>query len=293
MSIFCARAIFTRRRLLVAKALEPSLAGSDHERGFALLLVLWTMSLLALLATQVTAAGRTELRLSSALTAQAHLQSAADAAIYETIWHLMDGPESWQPDMGAAHLAEHGIDVDVTIVDDRGKLDLNAASGDLAAAFFAVLGANRDTAQTLAARLTEWRTGQLPQDDAGRTMRLTPPPVPSPWGPPGRDLQRLDELRLIPGMTDPFYRAMLPHLVLHLDQGPLYRVADAVVRAAMDTDQRERQVSQAPPDPRIGYVVHLRARAVLAGAAVSREAEIRISGTIGHDMARYRVLSWD
>jgi hypothetical protein len=32
--------------------------GDDRERGFALLVVLWTMVLLALLASQVTGAGR-------------------------------------------------------------------------------------------------------------------------------------------------------------------------------------------------------------------------------------------
>ena len=64
---------------------------SETDRGFALLLVLWTMALLALLGAQVTGAGRAETRLAAALRSGAQLQAAADGAIYETIWHVLDG----------------------------------------------------------------------------------------------------------------------------------------------------------------------------------------------------------
>jgi len=264
-----------------------------RDRGFALLLVLWTMSLLALLATQVTADGRSEIRLSSALTGQAQLQEAADAAITETIWHLVSGPAPWGPEIGRAQLAENGIDVDVTVIDERGKLDFNAASADLSAAFFAELGADRRSAHDLADRITEWRTGQLPQDDTGRVVQLSPPATPPQWAPPGRDFQRLEELRLIPGMTDSLYRAVLPHAVFHLDQVPLYRIADAVVRAAMDQNRRETNVTQAEPDSRAGYLVRLVAHARHAGYDFSRATEVRISGSLGNDLARYRVMAWE
>jgi general secretion pathway protein K len=268
--------------------------GQQHprEHGFALLLVLWAMSLLALLGAQITGAGRTETRLSAAIILRAQLQSAADAAVYESIWHLISGPDSWPVGASEHVLKEGNIAVVVTLLDDRGKLDLNAVPPELAAAFFAVLGADRTTARNLADRITLWRTGQLPQDETGVQRQLPPIPIPPLWGPPGHDFERLDELLLVPGITETLYRAILPHAVLHLGQGPLSRMADPIVRAALDQYKRETHVSLAEPDERDGYVTHIFAHASRAGGMFTRQAELRIRGTIGNDQARYRVLNW-
>ena len=265
----------------------------ERERGFALLLVLWALSLLTLLGAQVTGAGRAEIRLSSALVAQAQLQEAADAAVYETIWQFIAAGDSSPPDPAKFRLREGAIDVDVTRLDDRGKMDLNAVSGDLAASFFATLGLDRDAAQNLADRITEWRTGHLPQDESGATHQLPPVIAPPQWGPPSHDFERLDELLLVPGMTDALYRNILPHAVLHLGQSPLYSAADPVVRATLDQHKRETGVSQADPDPREGYVVHIFAHASRPGATFTRQAELRMTGSLGNDRSRFRVLTWE
>ncbi len=263
------------------------------ERGFALLLVLWSMSLLALLGAQITGGGRTETRLSAAMLLRAQLESAADAATYETIWHLVSGPDAWPPDSADIHLSEAGTDVVVTLLDDRGKLDLNAVPPEVAASFFAVLGSDRQSARDLADRITLWRTGQLPQDDTGVQRQLPPPAPTSLWGAPAHDFERLDELRLVPGMTEALYRAILPHAVLHLGQGPLLRIADPVVRATLDQYKRETHVTMAQPDEQGSTVMHILARASRAGGMFTRQAELRIRGSADNDSARFRVLTWE
>ena len=52
-----------------------------RSRGFALLIVLWTLVLIAFVVAQVTAAGRTEIRIAGNLAANAAAQAAADGAI--------------------------------------------------------------------------------------------------------------------------------------------------------------------------------------------------------------------
>lgn len=264
--------------------------GGAQDDGFALLLVLWTMSLLALLASQVTGGGRAETRIAAALTLQARLEAAADAGVQETIWHLLAGTgPRWLPEDGDRVLPEGGIPVAVSIEDDRGKLDLNEIPPDLIATFFAVLGSGRDDAHALSDTLVEWRTGQLAEGahPIGKS-RLT-----AGWGPPRRDLERLDELLLVPGMTGPLYRAALPHLVLHLQQGPLRRSADPVVRAALDRNRLETKVTEADQDPRGPVVLTVVARATTeAGGAFTRRAQVRLTGTMGSDHAHWRILSW-
>jgi general secretion pathway protein K len=60
-------------------------AAVSSQRGFALLIVLWTMVLLALLVAQFTTTGRTEVQVATNLRANAATEAAADGAIYQTI----------------------------------------------------------------------------------------------------------------------------------------------------------------------------------------------------------------
>ena len=57
----------------------------NRQRGFALLIVLWTMGLLALLVAQFTATGRGEVQMATNLRANAVTQAAADGAVYEAM----------------------------------------------------------------------------------------------------------------------------------------------------------------------------------------------------------------
>ena len=66
------------------------LAEPRPSRGFALLVVLWVLVLVAFLVAQVTAAGRTELRIARNLYANAAAEAALDGAIHEALFHLSD-----------------------------------------------------------------------------------------------------------------------------------------------------------------------------------------------------------
>src|SRR5438094_10282943 len=63
---------------------------SDRSRGLALLVVLWVLVLLAFLVAQVTAAGRTELRIAGNLYANAAAEAALEGAVNEALFHLSD-----------------------------------------------------------------------------------------------------------------------------------------------------------------------------------------------------------
>src|SRR5256885_8288615 len=99
-----ARPIRTSSRALPGK--EP--APARGQRGFALLIVLWMLVLIAFITAHVTAAGRTEIRIAGNLAANAAAQAAADGAIYQAIFNLADPrPERhWALDRAA-----HDIDI--------------------------------------------------------------------------------------------------------------------------------------------------------------------------------------
>jgi type II secretory pathway component PulK len=261
---------------------------SPNECGFALLLVLWCMSLLSMLATQVTLAGHGEVRIAQSLRSQAQLRAAADGAAQEAIWHLLPGPKAhWTPDEPDYVLQEGAYTVSVRIIDDRGKLDVNFVSADLLRSFFLVLGADRQTANSLGTAVYAWRGGQLPEN-------TLPPGLPpgAIWGPPNQPFQRLDGLLIVPGMTKALYRLAVPHLVLAMDQGPLRRVADPVVTATLDVDKREHNVSESEFDAERPMVVGIVARAEWQGDVFVRRATVRITSGPDGGGAFYRVLEW-
>jgi general secretion pathway protein K len=264
------------------------------EAGYALLIVLWTMVLLALLAAQVTGAGRASSHTAAALRQSAALEAAADGAIYETIWHMLDGGgPMWPMGDGAYDLAEPGAPVHVDIFDERGKIDVNQVPPGLLAALFSVLGADPATAQLVANNIGDWRSQSAPGD----ADQSVPPEYRMDgrtWGPPGQEIERLDELLLVRGMTPQLYAASLPYLTLALEQGPWLQYASPIVMAAIQKAKRSAGLSVDAADPRGPVVLRMEATATgPGGARYVRRVLMRFDGTLSGPAWKYRILQWE
>lgn len=71
----------------------------NGQRGFALLIVLFTMGFLALLGTQILAGGRSETWVADNLKQEAVLQAAADGAVQSVMFSIVAGRDPQiQPD---------------------------------------------------------------------------------------------------------------------------------------------------------------------------------------------------
>jgi general secretion pathway protein K len=60
-----------------------------RERGFAVLVVLWTLALVALLVAHVLANGRTELSIAANRSEAEDVQAIADGAVYQATFRVM------------------------------------------------------------------------------------------------------------------------------------------------------------------------------------------------------------
>jgi general secretion pathway protein K len=265
------------------------------ESGFALLLVLWSMALLALLGAQVTGAGRSETKLAAALRGGAQLQAAADGAVYETIWHMLQGSgDYWEPGAMTRVLEEPGGRVVVTVTDERGKLDINQVPPGLLQALFSVLGADRDSAQKVANAIVDWRAQQPSGNGADSPTASNYRMGGLVWGPNGEEFQRLDELQMVLGMTPALYQASLPYLTLALEQGPWLNLAGPVVLAALAKAKRDTGITMENADLRGPVVLRLAARAIGPnGAAFTRRVLFRLDGTLSGPAWKYRILAWE
>jgi general secretion pathway protein K len=148
------------------------------ERGFALLVVLWTLVLVSLIATQVTASGRGAVQVASNLRIAAVLEAAADGAVHEAIFRMLDPSEQgWRADGEPRALPFPGGVVTIRLRDEAGKLNPNVASPELMAALLRQFGLDLQRATRLAAAIADWRFAEAEARPLGAKARNTVRPA--------------------------------------------------------------------------------------------------------------------
>jgi general secretion pathway protein K len=207
------------------------------QRGFALLIVLWSIVLLALLATQITAAGRSELQLAANLREAASAEAAADGGVFMAVFHVLDTPAArWDAD-GSIHETSQGrFRLQVRIEDENGKINPNSAPQDLLAALLSAEGADVSASQSIAHAIVEWRFPGNAQAKA-QQYRSAGQSV----APDGQPFRTVADLGNVLGMTPELLSRIAPHLSVYADSAVEYAHADRVVQSVL------RLASGGPP----------------------------------------------
>lgn len=223
--------------------------GRDGERGIALVIVLWTLVILALLTLGFTASSRTETRVAATGAEQVRLRALLRGGVELAAFAMADAQagnadgkrpddRAWRAD-GTAYPAE--IDdgrLVIRIRDEAGRIDLNRADAEtLQRLIAAVLKETPDAAPALAQAIMRQRGGDAARkatDDAqgsppraGRRDRGPSPlaAAQSAPGQPGNDaspqpptgrrpFQSREELRLVPDMPRAVANALMPYVTV-------------------------------------------------------------------------------
>jgi general secretion pathway protein K len=260
--------------------------GPIRQRGFALLIVLWTLVLLTLLETQLVKMGRGETQLAANLRGAAIAEAAADGAVEEAIFHLLDGSSRrWIPD-GSVHLIRGPRTVvEVRVEDEAGKVNPNIASEGLLRALLRQVGADADTAASLATAIVEWRTkGARPGAPDAKTAQTGAVGGDDPLG---GTFEAPDELGEALGMTPELIAALGPHLSIYSKTEPLRSTADPVVAMAI-------RDSGSTASAKVGGTLQIASMTALAqgpdGARFARRAVIGLGGGVNN--RPWKVLEW-
>jgi general secretion pathway protein K len=218
---------------MTAPAPEDADAG---RRGFALILVLWALVLVSLIVAQLASTGRRETHIAGNLSAGAKAEAAADGAVYETIFRLLDAsPEHWALDGKDRRLTLDDGAAVIRIESEAGKINPNTAPPALLGALLTTVGVDRNTAARLADAIVEWR-GETFETPNGEAAALTDyQGAGMDHGPPAEPFQSIDELGRVIGMTPAVLAGLRPHLSLYQQGAPDPAFADPVVRAALQT----------------------------------------------------------
>ncbi len=284
------------------------------QSGIALVMVLWMLALMSVIAGSLVFSSRTEVLMAGNMATLAQAEAFADAGAYKAIHELVrpqTDPQRWKGD-GLTHLWKlQGADLQVTILDESAKVDLNAAPAVLLKGLFRALGVAEPDADALADAVTDWRDSDDLRSLHG-AEKAEYAAAGRDYGPANAPFETIEELRQVLGMNDDLFRKLELLVTVHSRQGGVNAaVAPREVLLALPgatpeqvdlfLEQRRSLIEQglpAPPFPAgpglltgaIGGVFSVQVEAVLRdNVRFFREAVVRMTGDI---KAPVTILGW-
>lgn len=207
-----------------------------RAHGAALLLVLWLIVLLTTLVGAFALSARIEHMQGRVLHQGVAGDQVARAGLEYAMARLSDpNPDThWIPDGRDYAWTFAGAQLRVRIVDESGKVDLNAAEQPLLASLLRVAGAEPGQAEALAGAIMDWRDA----DDLGQPQGAAEDPQYAaaglPYGAKDAPFESIAELELVLGMSADLYANLADHVTVHSGQAnPDQRFAGAEVLRAM------------------------------------------------------------
>ncbi len=255
-----------------------SLTATSPTAGFALVAVLWTSTLLAIIAVSILSSTRTDLLLARNAVLTARSEALADAGVYRAILGLIepDPTKGWHAD-GRPHYLDLGkARIKVVIRPESGKFDLNSGQPGLFYLLLLDLGLFPEHARSL-------RDAVLAYRESG-TEGLTAHPF-----------LMIEDLMRVPGMTRALFSRLRPMVTVHTRMRAIDparaegAIVDALSRALSgESLSGERLSTGAGEAPQSRVVRHserqahgvysIRSEARLADAAVfTREAVVELA----------------
>ncbi|MBV9735689.1 MAG: general secretion pathway protein GspK [Acidisphaera sp.] len=264
---------------------------SRGERGFALLIVLWSLGLLALLGSQLGARARTEGRIAFNLRADAQAEAAADGAVHEAIFHLLEPPgRRWHAGGPAYRLAlAHGT-AEISISNEGGKINPNLASDAMLRSLIGQVAPAADPA-TLAAAIEDWRSRPSRTPRPGGATAPQYKAAGRDYGPPGTAFESLDEVGEVLGVTPDILAAMRPHLSIYTQDDPMRSEDPVVARAIAETMADQLDLSAAAVDDSSPVLAITASVLEADGSRFSRRAVVEFVPDVSG--RPFRILAWE
>jgi general secretion pathway protein K len=222
------------------------------NRGIALISVLWITGLLAVMAASFVTTSRTEARLARNQLENAKAQALADGGVQRAVLGLLElEPErAWQADGSVYRLDLGEGEVQITIRDEDGKIDINEGSLELLAGLLEALDLEPDAAEAMAERIADFRDDDSePEPQGAEDPAYLAAGLPD--GAADRPFVSESELLRVLGMTEALYRRIRPHVTVHSGSDGVdpTRATKAVLEALPGmTEQVIESLMSAGPD---------------------------------------------
>ncbi len=264
-----------------------------HQRGAALLLVMWLILLLSGLVAGYAMSARIESMQGNGLARSVAAREAARAGVEYAVSRLLvnDPAQRWVPDGRSQNLVFDGAQVEISVRDETGKVDLNAAGPELLAALMRTQGEPADSAARIAGAILDWRDEDNLVQIAGGAEDSNYAAAGLAWGAKDAPFETVAELEQVLGMRPALFHALAPYLTVHGALAmPDANFADVPVLQAMGVE-RPQPIAGTPPVSASGtYSIDSRAR-LANGRRAHLSVILRVGGN-GLTGSSYTPLRW-
>lgn len=183
-----------------------SFSSGIAQRGVALLIVMWALTLLAIMLGGYAMLARTEGMQARYQFAQTQAHYAAEAGVMRAIYGLQDTqPQThWVADGRTYPFKYEDASVKISVIDEGGKVDLNAARPEVLMALLGAAGVDNGQARDIAQSIVDWRSFGISSDDVSRRAQ-TYKAAGRDYGPRSGPFASIEELQMVLGMTPAIY----------------------------------------------------------------------------------------
>lgn len=210
-----------------------------RARGAALLLVLWLMVLLIALVGAFALAARTEGMEGHAEVDGVRGQALARAGLEYALSRvaLQDPRLQWRPDGRPYTWSFADGSVEVRIVDEDGKVDLNHADAPLLTGLMQAAGIDRGHAERMAGAIIDWRDSDPLTQPVGGAEDPDYASAGLPYGAKDADFESAAELLQVLGFTADDYHRIAPFVTVYSGRDrpePAFAPAPVLTALGMD-----------------------------------------------------------
>lgn len=187
-----------------------------RNRGFALILVMWIMALMAILLGGFALIARTENLEARHVFDMTTARYDAIAGLERAVFELRN------PDMNARWVADgrgyefpyEGALVHVEITNESGKIDLNIADATVLIPLFESVGVDPGQAEALSDAIQDWRDADdMPRPHGAEAAQYAQAGL--DYGPTNRPFQVVSEVQQVLGMTYEIYQRIEPAITVY------------------------------------------------------------------------------
>jgi general secretion pathway protein K len=287
---------------------------SMRQQGIALILVLWVAAIVTVIAGSFAYATRTDMNVLQNSVLRARAEAAADAAVHRAIYELYrpgSEKERWIAN-GVSHpLAWDGYTIQVSLLDESGKIDINTATPELLKGLFAASGVQAEETEKLVDAVQDWRDSDIlrrvngAEEPEYQAAGLKHKPANAPF-------QTIEELQLVLGMNPDLYRRIAglitiysrqPGVNLTIAPREVLAVLPGVTLEQVDAYVAEREAARAAGSPIPSFAAGARFGGAASSFGVSIRADVRndtggafvreaVVRVLGEPKRPYTFLAW-
>ncbi|HTD27846.1 MAG TPA: hypothetical protein VK660_00495, partial [Xanthomonadaceae bacterium] len=212
-----------------------AIGGCDRAaRGAALILVLWLLVLLTAIIGGFAQSARIESLQAHQLRSSLIARQAAQAGIEYAVLRMMyqDVDRRWVPD-GRKYAFQLGdATLEISVLDESGKVDLNGSSQELLEKLLLAIGVGQPRAHNLAGSIVAYRNpAELSVPGAASLSDYTSAGL--PYGPKNKPFETVSELQRVFGMDFALYQKLEPNVTVYASGDPSPTFAQAPVLQAL------------------------------------------------------------